>query len=907
MTQKNNNSFYLRPTIRAFRTLATGLVLAVACLISSQPICVGCIYEDQTMSSNKYKPQIDPATLKVPKFTRPTSPINPPPPFKLSPPAPSPDTSQVGTSEACETGEGGAPLDGSNTEFIDAVFRKVPDGAFPAVCSKGGDPNEGGWHAIKARDRDLPADNNNYVNCSSFTLNEDGTFGVRKGQFAAYHFVLLDDLGTKVPLDRLCDFQLSWLVETSPGNFQAGIILAEPMADAEEAERLQQALMAVGLCDKGAGGLNRWARLPVAINGKSKYMVDGVPFRCRLVEWHPDRCYSPQEIITGLSLEMNARSAATTIAVRDFADDEGDDVFTPRALENPVVSALKARGLYKTPLGSGKHDITCPWVHEHTDCIDSGTAYFEPDDDYPAGGFSCMHSHRDRYKIRQLLDHLDIPRVEAMHKPVIRIVQGDLHRIVDAAERELAKRGRHFQSGGLIVSVVTNTSTGDPSIVPTSIPALTRELSVAAIWEKYDGRAKDWVRTDPPHRHIKVLDESSSFRHLLPLAGLARQPYFRESDGVLVAQSGYDKVSRLFGVFDPRQFITPEPTMEAARSALAMLEDLLTEFHFVSATDRAAALSAIFTAVVRPSLPFAPAFHVRAPVFGSGKSYLCDLIGSFAGPAGNAKVSYPKNSEEATKVILSLLLTNRAVIEFDDMDTDWLAHGVINRALTAEHITDRILGVSKTATVSTRTLFLGSGNNVGPVRDLLRRVATINVDPRCATPATLTYTGSPVSMVRQERARYVAAVLTVIQAWRAAGSPKSATESIVTYGGAWSDYCRHPLMWLGHPDPATALLEQVKHDPDRDALGGLLVEWQRAFGARPTTVRRALQVAAGNHDLMDAIREFPVEERGEINHSKLGWILKKNANRIVNGLEFQRTEADGRAAWRVVDAGFERV
>jgi hypothetical protein len=43
-----------------------------------------------------------------------------------------------------------------------------------------------------------------------------------------------------------------------------------------------------------------------------------------------------------------------------------------------------------------------------------------------------------------------------------------------------------------------------------------------------------------------------------------------------------------------------------------------------------------------------------------------------------------------------------------------------------------------------------------------------------------------------------------------------------------------------------------------------------------------------------------VEERGEINRSKLGWLLKKNANRIVGGYEFQQAEADGRTAWRVV-------
>ena len=77
---------------------------------------------------------------------------------------------------------------------------------------------------------------------------------------------------------------------------------------------------------------------------------------------------------------------------------------------------------------------------------------------------------------------------------------------------------------------------------------------------------------------------------------------------------------------------------------------------------------------------------------GSGKTYLCELIGAFAGPAKNAKVSYPTTSEEATKVVLSLLLTSPACVEFDDMDADWIPHGIIKRMLTAETITDRILG-----------------------------------------------------------------------------------------------------------------------------------------------------------------------------------------------------------------------
>jgi hypothetical protein len=823
----------------------------------------------------------------------------------------------VSDTEPAKDGKGGkgGVFQITNADFVAAVFPSLPEGGFAAVCSKSGDPGSGGWLASRAdqgADK-MAATSNNYLSCSSFYPGDDGSFKARKAQFAACHFLMLDDLGTKVSLERLADFELSWLIETSPGNFQGGIILAEPVTDGAVAVRLLNAVIDSGLCDAGATGpLSRWARLPVAINGKPKYADEGgVPFQCHLIEWCPDARYTPEEIVSRLQLELapagrpkkTTRPSGRASYVDSDSHSSGNDtdgVLTPKAAENPVIAALKARGLYKTPLGSGKHDMTCPWMYEHTDGLDTGAAYFEPDEFYSVGGFCCQHSHRDKYHISSLLEFLGVHNAEARHKPLIRVVSGDLHRVVDAAEKELSNRGRYYQAGGLIVSVSTDPTSGDPSIVPTSAPALTRELSVAATWEKKDGRTEDWVRCDPPTRHAAILYDAQSFRYLRPLAGVVRQPYFRESDGELITQAGYDKTSQRFGVFDARQFVTPDPTPEAARAALALLEDLLTEFHFVSATDKAAALSAIFTAVVRPSLPYAPGFHIRAPVFGSGKTYLCELIGAFAGPAHNAKVSYPTTSEEATKVILALLLTSPAVIEFDDMDTDWIPHGTIKRMLTAEQITDRILGVSKIATVSTRTLFLGSGNNVGPIRDLLRRVLTIHIDPRCATPATMTYKGFPVDKVRSCRGVYVAAVQTIIQAWRRAGMDRAEVGSIVTFSGAWSDYCRYPLMWLGHPDPATALLDQVSHDPDGDALSGLMTEWREVFGSIATTVRKAVETAHRNKpNLLDAMREFPVEERGEINRSKLGWILKKNAKRIVDGFEFQQAEADGRTAWRV--------
>lgn len=286
----------------------------------------------------------------------------------------------------------------------------------------------------------------------------------------------------------------------------------------------------------------------------------------------------------------------------------------------------------------------------------------------------------------------------------------------------------------------------------------------------------------------------------------------------------------------------------------------------------------------------------------SGKSTLNALIGLFAGPGPNVNVSYPFQKEEAVKVILALLLTGPAVIDFDDMEHDWFAHGIIKRMFTNSTITDRVLGVNKTATVSTRTLVLGSGNNVGPQRDLLRRVMVINLNARTDFAVALDYEGKPVETMQANRGQFVADALTIIRAWQQAGKHRTPVPNLASYGEQWADNARHPLIWQGLPDPATGLFEQIRHNPDADNLSHLLSAWHAMFGSDPMTVRKVLERVAqqGNCDLNDALLELPFVERDEVNRSKMGGFLRRNANRIVDGFELQKAPRTERNAWRVV-------
>lgn len=793
----------------------------------------------------------------------------------------------------------------TNGAFLDAIFAELPDGARPAIIAKTGDPEAGGWLPRDAKYvQDVcRSDRNTYFNCSSLTPTEDGQLAARKDLAAAYHVLVLDDVGTKVDRSLLGSIQATWELETSPGNFQVGFRLSPPLHAAEEVERLQKRISTAGLTDSGALGMVRWARLPNGVNGKPKYELDGKPFSCRLDKWAPDVSYTADQIVQALAPQEampSTDNAAATAPRKSFSpDSRHNGVFIPPAKIHPVVTALRKQGLYKRALAPGKHEITCPWVDDHTDMLDTGAAYFEPDANFPLGGFCCQHSHKDDYHIAELLAHLGLTQQQARNRPTINLVAGELDTIFSACEGILAEQGDHYQSGGMIVTVNVDPLSGDPTMSPVNESALTRKLARSCDWQRYDEKKGCWVRCDPPQRHITLFNKAEAYERIPILKGLARQPYYREADDQLVFEPGYDPVSQRLGAFDRTKYAPPTTTRDAAMDALALLKELVAEFHFAEEIDRAAALSAIFTAVTRPTLGLAPAFHVTAPSSGSGKSYLCETVALFAGPGAPAKTSYPKTSEEATKSMLSLLLAAPAVIEFDDMDTDWLPHGTINRMLTATSITDRILGVSKVATVGTSVLFLGSGNNVGPIRDLSRRVLTIHLNARSESPATLLYAGNPVALLKDHRERYVSAVFTIIEAWKAAGSPRAHVPSIASYGGKWSDYCRHTLVWLGLPDPASALLDQISQDPDSDVLLQLLSEWHADVGDKAYTVRNILADRFGT-TLYDAFMDLPVVENGKINRSRLGRYLGRNRDRIVGGYMLQEVPNSERRTWKVV-------
>lgn len=489
-------------------------------------------------------------------------------------------------------------------------------------------------------------------------------------------------------------------------------------------------------------------------------------------------------------------------------------------------------------------------------------------------------------------------------KTEILISPGQVREALYEAELALANSGRYFQRDGRIVEVIKLPSDGSWSIMDLDELGVFHALAGLTKWVRMDSK-KGTVKCIDPHPSVcRMLSRVGRFDHLQVLNGLAFQPHLRP-DATICNVPGYDKKTGLFGVFNVDDVVVPEaPTIEDARTALACLQDLIEECALATPVDRSAAISAMLTAAVRPGLPTAPMFHVKAHQMGTGKSFLCQLITAFASDKSGAPVSFPRNEGDCKNLLLSQFKRSPPVIDFDNLTGDIPAYASLCTALTSEWLEGRLLGGNTIARVSTRSLMLSSGNNVGPSADMARRTLTISLDSATEVPAARKFKRPHLMKeVLRDRNRYISAALTIVRAWVVAGRPMTECPPLGSFG-EWSEWCRQPLLWLGCPDPVASVFKALEDDPERQLLGRVLEGWQTRMGSGPVLAREVTQAAirlvAEDDGLHDSLIEVSGGQ-GSVNQRKLGRWLSSNEGRVVNGRRLLRAPKTRNVeSWQVV-------
>ena len=154
------------------------------------------------------------------------------------------------------------------------------------------------------------------------------------------------------------------------------------------------------------------------------------------------------------------------------------------------------------------------------------------------------------------------------------------------------------------------------------------------------------------------------------LVGIEFAPTLRR-DGSLVDKPGYDEATGLLFKDEYRDkwpFIPAKPSDEHVRRALICLWEPFLHFPFVNPVDRAVALAAMLTAVIRRILPTAPGFAVNAHQMGTGKTKLAQCIGILASGRTPAVAPWSENTEEQRKSLMASLLSASAALLLDNIE-----------------------------------------------------------------------------------------------------------------------------------------------------------------------------------------------------------------------------------------------
>jgi 5S rRNA maturation endonuclease (ribonuclease M5) len=312
---------------------------------------------------------------------------------------------------------------------------------------------------------------------------------------------------------------------------------------------------------------------------------------------------------------------------------------------------------------------------------------------------------------------------------------------------------------------------------------------------------------------------------------------------------GYYPVSRTY--YSPTQglVIPPVPLAptkaEVERARRMILEDLLSDFPFTSQSEIAHSVALLLLPFIREVIDGPTPLHlIEAPTAGTGKGLLTWaltylFIGNFV-----ALMTEGRDEDEWRKRITAKLRRGPSVIIIDNLRRR-LDSAAVASALTSLVWEDRLLGQSETLNLPIRATWIVNGNNPALSAEMSRRAVRIRLDSKHDRPWLRTKFRHPNLMqwVKSSRGELIAAVLTLIQAWVAAGHPKSSGPTLGTYE-SWSDVIGGILDVIEIPG-FLGNLEEVYEasDAEGSVWRGLTRAWWEAHGDREVGVSELWEIA----------------------------------------------------------------
>lgn len=488
-------------------------------------------------------------------------------------------------------------------------------------------------------------------------------------------------------------------------------------------------------------------------------------------------------------------------------------------------------------------------------------------------------------------------------RPVI-LVDGDRWTVINEVTDVLLNRwnGTRLFNHGEVLSELTGTE----------LSVLTRgsfyNLLSETAFTARRGNEGSLVPTWPDPQTIEaVMNRASRFA---PLERVVTAPFVR-LDGSICQANGYDEATGVMVVMDPALAevqIPDHPSADqVARARKLILDEWWGDLPLETEADKANALALFLTPFVRLLMPVVPAAVVDGLQMGVGKNLFVDCI-HIVLTGGEAKpLGWSRDDEETRKIITSAFRSGAEMIVFDE------AHHVesvsLARALTAAKYQDRQLGSSQLLGFPNRVTWVVIGNNVRVEGDMARRVYRIALRPTAPDPhnrPASSFRHSDLRLwTREHRAELMAAGLTLVRAWFAAGRPAASRRESFGSFEVWERVLGGIVEHAGQPGLLDNLAGWRSETSFDAAIWCAHIQWlHETFGDdTPFTCAEARSKMAGDPgsepppgmtDLAGDTRDY---------NRRLGQAYARIADRYFNGLRLIKcdTGRQGKVgAWRVV-------
>jgi len=199
------------------------------------------------------------------------------------------------------------------------------------------------------------------------------------------------------------------------------------------------------------------------------------------------------------------------------------------------------------------------------------------------------------------------------------------------------------------------------------------------------------------------------------------------------------------------------------------------------------------------------------------------------------------------------LLTGQPLVAIDNLNGE-LRGDFLCQLIERPIVKVRPLGVSNLVSIESKATVFANGNNLVLVGDVVRRVVLCSLDPQMERPELREFKLDPVDTVLGDRGAYIAAALTVVRAYLAAGCPGE-LPALASFED-WSRLVRSAWVWLGRADPVATMEAARGEDPELEALRRVFAAWHAAVGSHPCTTGALIEIAE-ERDRVSSNRKHP--------------------------------------------------